>query len=57
MARSLTVQHEEKITTSPLLNLFLLLAFGWMLIMAMVASTADAGEVADTPQSALLPAD
>lgn len=57
MARSLTIQHEEKVTTSPLLNLFLLLAFGWMLITAVVASTADAGEVADAPSVATLPAD
>ncbi len=43
MARSLTIKHEEKVTTSPLLNGFLLLAFGWLLVTAIVASTADAG--------------
>ena len=48
MARSLTIKHEEHVTTSPLLNLFLLLAFGWMVVTAIAASTADAG-VADSP--------
>ncbi len=43
MARSLTIKHEEQITTSPLLNLFLLLTFGWMVVTAIAASTADAG--------------
>lgn len=42
MARSLTIKHEEKPTTSSLLNLFLLLAVGWMAVTALVASTADA---------------
>ena len=48
MARSLTIKHEAQVTTSPLLNLFLLLAFGWMVVTAIAASTADAG-VADPP--------
>lgn len=42
MARSLTIKHEEKPGTSSLLNVFLLLAVGWMAITALVASTADA---------------
>lgn len=51
MARSLTIQHEEQVTTSPLLNLFLLLAFGWMVVTAIAASTADAG-VSEPPAAA-----
>ena len=43
MARSLTIKHEEKPSTSPLLNAFLLLAFGWLAVTAMVAASADAG--------------
>ena len=43
MARSLTIKHEEQVTTSPLLTLFLLLAFGWLVITSIAASTADAG--------------
>lgn len=42
MARSLTIKHDEKPSTSSLLNIFLLLAVGWMAITALVASTADA---------------
>ena len=42
MARSLTIKHDEKPATSSLLNVFLLLAVGWMAVTALVASTADA---------------
>lgn len=42
MARSLTIKHEEKPSTSSLLNIFLFLAVAWMAITALVASTADA---------------
>ena len=52
MARSLTVKHEETVTTSPLPNAFLLLAFGWLLVTAIAASTADAG-VASAPVAPL----
>ena len=45
MARSLTVKHEEQPSTSPLLTAFLLLAFGWMLIAAMVSGTSEATTV------------
>jgi hypothetical protein len=43
MARSLTIKKEENPATSPLLNVFLLLAVAWMAVTAIVASTADAG--------------
>lgn len=43
MARSLTITKEENPRTSPLLNVFLLLAVAWMAVTAVVASTADAG--------------
>jgi hypothetical protein len=49
MARSLNVSHDEVPSTSPLLNVFLLLAVGWMLLTAVVSSTADAG-VAIAPE-------
>ncbi len=42
MARSLNVKHEEKLGTSPLLNLFLLVAIGWMGIGAFLSNAADA---------------
>lgn len=38
MARSLTVKHDEKPATSSLLNAFLLLAFGWLIMGAVFAS-------------------
>ena len=40
MARSLTVKHDEKPATSPLLNSFLLLAFGWLLLSGFAAANA-----------------
>jgi hypothetical protein len=42
MARSLTVKHEEKLGTSPLLNLFLFVALAWMVLGAVLSSSADA---------------
>ena len=42
MARSLTVQHEENVTTSPLLTGFLLFAVAWMLFGAVVSANAEA---------------
>lgn len=45
MARSLTVQHEEKPATSSLFTAFLLLAFGWMAVSAFFAMSGDAGAV------------
>ena len=41
MARSLVVKHEEKLGTSPLLNAFLLLAAGWMVVGALLASAGE----------------
>ncbi len=38
MARSLTVKHDEIPSTSPLLNSFLLLALGWLLISGLSAA-------------------
>jgi len=38
MARSLTVNHEEKPSTSYLLNFFLALAFGWLMLTALAAA-------------------
>lgn len=43
MARSLVVKHDEKPSTSPLLNSFLVLALGWMLVGAVLASMAGSG--------------
>ena len=45
MARSLVVKHEEKLGTSPLLNAFLLLALGWMVAGALLASMGDGSSV------------
>ena len=47
MARSLVVKHEEKIGTSSLLNSFLVLAFGWMIVGAVLASMANAAPSGD----------
>lgn len=38
MARSLTVKHEEKPSTSLLLNAFLLIAIGWMALSAVLGN-------------------
>lgn len=42
MARSLHVKHDEKLGTSPLLNAFLFLAVGWMVLGAWLSSSASA---------------
>jgi len=53
MARSMTIKQEETPTTSPLFNLFLLLALGWM---ALAAITSASAEVESFPaESAALP--
>ncbi|MFH1469509.1 MAG: hypothetical protein ABIO70_34300 [Pseudomonadota bacterium] len=45
MARSLTVKHDEKLGTSSLLNVFLLLAFACLLLGSIgVAASADGAE-------------
>ena len=41
MARSLTVNHQEQPATSALLNVFLLLAFGWLGLSALSAAFAE----------------
>jgi hypothetical protein len=41
MARSLNVKHEEKLGTSSLMNTFLALAAGWMIMGAFVANLAE----------------
>lgn len=41
MARSLTVKHEEKPSTSPLFTAFLLLACAWMAATALSAASAE----------------
>lgn len=40
MARSLTVKHEEKPSTTPLFTAFLLLACAWMAATALSAASA-----------------
>jgi hypothetical protein len=46
MARSLTVQHEENVQTTGLLNGFLLFAAGWMLLNALTwAADADPADL------------
>jgi hypothetical protein len=49
MARSLTVKHEEKLGTSPLLNAFLVLALAWMFGGALIANAAPATDTPETP--------
>lgn len=41
MARSLTVKHEEKPSTSPLFTAFLLLACAWLAASALSAASAE----------------
>ncbi len=41
MARSLTVKHEEKPSTTPLFTAFLLLACAWMAATALSAASAE----------------
>ena len=50
MARSLTVKHEEKPSTSPLFTAFLLLAAAWMAASAV----AEAGREAPTSSASLI---
>jgi len=47
MARSLTVKHDEAPATSPLLTAFLVLAFGWMAVSALVAMSQDTAPAED----------
>lgn len=42
VARSLTVQHEENVSTSPLFTGFLLFAVAWLLIGGVIAAQLDA---------------
>ena len=42
MARSLNIKNEEIASTSWIMTGFLALAFGWLIITAIFASTADA---------------
>ncbi len=42
MARSLTIKQEETAQTSWIMTGFLALAFGWLAVTAIFASTADA---------------
>lgn len=51
MARSLTVEHEEHVTTSPLLTGFLIFAVFWLAIAGIVAGSAEAD--ADAPVDAV----
>jgi len=46
MARSRTIKHTEKPGTSALLNAFLLIAFGW-LVLSMLFAGADADAAQD----------
>ncbi len=43
MARSLTIKHEEKASTSPLMTGFLLFAMGWLLLTAIAGHAGDLG--------------
>ena len=52
MARSLTVNHTEEVGTSSLLNVFLLLAFGWMIVGMLAGAFASDAEIPDATQSA-----
>jgi hypothetical protein len=55
MARSLTVKHDEKLGTSSLLNLFLLLAFACLLLGSIgVAASADGAEPPVAHESAAM---
>lgn len=52
MARSLTVKHDEKPSTSPLFTAFLLLAAAWMAASAV----AEAGREPPAPSATLFDA-
>jgi len=51
MARSLTVKHTEEPGTSSLLNVFLLLAFGWMIVGMLAGAFASDAEITDATPS------
>lgn len=53
MARSLTVQHEERATTSPLLTGFLLLAAAWLMLAAMFGADAYSSDAPVAPGAAV----
>ncbi len=54
MARSLTIQHEETPSTSPLLTGFLLFVVAWMMTAAVVRGAYEGGpELSNTPASLL----
>jgi len=56
MARSLTVQHEETASTSPLFTGFLLLSVAWLLASAFTSGDAQAqGDVIDPGPSVQVP--
>jgi len=48
MARSLNIKNEEIASTSWIMTGFLALAFGWLIITAIFASTADATSLQPT---------
>lgn len=53
MARSMTIKQEEKPTTSPLFNIFFLLAVGWMALAAITSANAEAdGAMKETAEEA-----
>lgn len=52
MARSLVVKHEEKLGSSPLLNAFIVLALGWMIGGALLATAAEPDGAAPVTESA-----
>jgi len=51
MARSLTVTHEEKASTSPLLTGFLAIAITWLMLSALWGASADAAVTPSAAQS------
>lgn len=48
MARSLTVKHTETPGTSSLFNVFLAIAFGWLLL-SMFAAASASSDATDAP--------
>lgn len=54
MARSLTVKHTETPGTSGLFNLFLALAFGWLLVSMLVAGAQANPASPDVPVSGIV---
>ncbi len=51
MARSLTVNHDEKPSTTPLFTAFLVLAIGWLAAATLFNSGADAEAPAEAVQA------